>query len=73
MGRRRSEFGDPSETWPSWLAGSHVHTLPLSAHGVYLFRYVTGAGLKYYDQGSGWDCKDLGLSEPVPPVATAAA
>lgn len=49
---------------------------PTAGDGVYLFRYVADTGWKYYDQGSGWDCKDLGLSEPAPfcisdPAATA--
>ncbi|MGC5311361.1 hypothetical protein [Micromonospora zamorensis] len=34
--------------------------------GVYLFHFVAGTGWKYYDQGSGWDCKELGLTEPAP-------
>ncbi|WP_039905365.1 hypothetical protein [Micromonospora lupini] len=36
---------------------------PTAGDGVYLFRYVAGTGWKYYDQGSDWDCKDLGISE----------
>nr|WTA65515.1 hypothetical protein OHB51_23755 [Micromonospora sp. NBC_00855] len=39
---------------------------PTAGDGVYLFRYVADTGWKYYDQGSGWDCKDLGLNEPAP-------
>ncbi|MEU7974239.1 hypothetical protein AB0B48_19615 [Micromonospora sp. NPDC049089] len=39
---------------------------PTAGDGVYLFRYAAGTGWKYYDQGSGYDCKDLGLSEPAP-------
>ncbi|WP_444947883.1 hypothetical protein [Micromonospora ureilytica] len=50
---------------------------PTAGDGVYLFRQVDSTGWKYYDQGSGWDCKDLGLSEPAPfcisdPVTTTA-
>ena len=39
---------------------------PTAGDGVYLFHYTAGTGWKYYDQGSGWDCKELGLSEPAP-------
>ncbi|MEO3772038.1 hypothetical protein [Micromonospora sp. B9E7] len=39
---------------------------PTAGDGVYLFHFVAGTGWKYYDQGSGYDCKDLGLSEPAP-------
>ena len=34
--------------------------------GVYLFHYKAGTGWKYYGEGSGYDCKDLGLNEPAP-------
>ena len=34
--------------------------------GVYLFHYKDGTGWKYYGEGSGYDCKDLGLDEPAP-------
>ncbi|MFE9193032.1 hypothetical protein ACFYL6_25860 [Micromonospora sp. NPDC007208] len=49
---------------------------PTAGDGVYLFHHVAGTGWKYHDQGSDWDCKDLGLSEPAPfcvsePVKTA--
>ncbi|MCG5446011.1 hypothetical protein NIE79_004575 [Micromonospora sp. NIE79] len=39
---------------------------PTAGDGVYLFHYVTGTGWKYYGDGSGYDCKDLGLTEPAP-------
>ncbi|MGC4755417.1 hypothetical protein [Micromonospora trifolii] len=39
---------------------------PNAGDGVYLFHYVTGTGWKYYGDGSGYDCKDLGLTEPAP-------
>ncbi|MEV4495568.1 hypothetical protein AB0J84_07675 [Micromonospora arborensis] len=39
---------------------------PTAGDGVYLFHFVTGTGWKYYGDGSGYDCKDLGLSEPAP-------
>ncbi|MEU7750871.1 hypothetical protein AB0B57_21250 [Micromonospora sp. NPDC049101] len=39
---------------------------PTAGDGVYLFHYVAGAGWKYYDQGSGWDCEDLGLTASAP-------
>ncbi|MEU7614019.1 hypothetical protein [Micromonospora sp. NPDC049204] len=49
---------------------------PSTGDGVYLFHFVAGTGWKYSDQGSGWDCKELGLTEPAPfcvsdPVKTA--
>ncbi|MFI9641371.1 hypothetical protein ACIG87_15125 [Micromonospora sp. NPDC051925] len=34
--------------------------------GVYLFHYKAGTGWKYYGEGSGYDCKDLGLTESAP-------
>jgi hypothetical protein len=34
--------------------------------GVYLFKYKAGTGWRYYDQGSGIDCADLGLKRPAP-------
>jgi hypothetical protein len=51
---------------------------PTAGDGVYLFHYKSGTGWRYYDQGSGWDCKDLGLTVPAPfcisdPVATTKA
>ncbi|PYC69284.1 hypothetical protein C7C45_16520 [Micromonospora arborensis] len=39
---------------------------PTAGDGVYLFHLVTDTGWKYYGDGSGYDCKDLGLSEPAP-------
>ena len=33
---------------------------------IYLFRYTPGTGWRYHDQGTRWDCKDLGLTEPAP-------
>ncbi|WP_444947881.1 hypothetical protein [Micromonospora ureilytica] len=30
---------------------------------IYLFHYTTGTGWRFQDQGTGWDCKDLGLTE----------
>jgi len=34
--------------------------------GVYLFHYKAGTGWKYYGEGSGYDCEELGLNEPAP-------
>ena len=34
--------------------------------GVYLFKTKNGTAWRYYDQGSGWDCADLGLKSPAP-------
>ena len=31
---------------------------------VYLFHYTAGTGWRFQDQGTGWDCDDLGLTEP---------
>ena len=39
---------------------------PDTGDGVYLFHYKAGTGWKYYGDGSGYDCKDLGLNEPAP-------
>ncbi|MEU1606499.1 hypothetical protein [Micromonospora matsumotoense] len=39
---------------------------PKAGDGVYLFHFVAGTGWKYYGEGSGYDCKDLGLNEPAP-------
>ncbi len=39
---------------------------PSVGDGVYLFHYKAGTGWKYYGAGSGYDCKDLGLTEPAP-------
>ncbi|MGC4868659.1 hypothetical protein ACLQ3B_24845 [Micromonospora sp. DT53] len=39
---------------------------PTEGDGVYLFHFVAGTGWKYYGDGSGYDCKDLGLREPAP-------
>ncbi|MBW4704410.1 hypothetical protein [Micromonospora sp. RL09-050-HVF-A] len=39
---------------------------PKAGDGVYLFHYTAGTGWKYYGEGSGHDCKDLGLTVPAP-------
>ena len=39
---------------------------PNVGDGVYLFHYTAGTGWKYYGEGSGYDCKDLGLTVPAP-------
>ncbi|MGC5311363.1 hypothetical protein [Micromonospora zamorensis] len=31
---------------------------------IYLFHYEAGTGWRYQDQGTGWDCEELGLTEP---------
>lgn len=38
---------------------------PNTGDGVYLF-HKAGTGWKYYGEGSGYDCKDLGLTKPAP-------
>ncbi|MEU7981771.1 hypothetical protein AB0B63_24975 [Micromonospora sp. NPDC049081] len=32
----------------------------------YLFHYTAEVGWRYQDQGAGWDCKKLGLTQPAP-------
>ncbi|GGM11959.1 MULTISPECIES: hypothetical protein [Micromonospora] len=39
---------------------------PNVGDGVYLFRHTAGTGWKYYGEGSGYDCADLGVTEPAP-------
>ncbi|WFE63564.1 hypothetical protein [Micromonospora sp. WMMD714] len=39
---------------------------PKTGDGIYLFHHTAGTGWKYYGEGSGYDCKDLGLTEPAP-------
>ncbi|MGC4886409.1 hypothetical protein [Micromonospora sp. DT227] len=39
---------------------------PKTGDGVYLFHHTAGTGWKYYGEGSGYDCTDLGLTEPAP-------
>ncbi|MEU8327740.1 hypothetical protein [Micromonospora sp. NPDC048839] len=36
---------------------------PTAGDGWYLFHFVAGTGWKYYGDGSGYDCVDLGLKE----------
>ncbi|MFI5927760.1 hypothetical protein ACIA3K_17445 [Micromonospora sp. NPDC051543] len=31
---------------------------------IYLFHYTPGTGWRFQDQGNGWDCTELGLTEP---------
>ncbi|MCG5446009.1 hypothetical protein NIE79_004573 [Micromonospora sp. NIE79] len=47
------------ETW----AAADVRR-PDASGVIYLFHYTTGTGWRFQDQGTGWDCKDLGLTEP---------
>ncbi|MEV1155832.1 hypothetical protein AB0J27_10545 [Micromonospora chokoriensis] len=47
------------ETW----AAADVER-PDAGGVIYLFHYTTGTGWRFHDQGTGWDCKDLGLAEP---------
>ncbi|MEU8419526.1 hypothetical protein AB0C15_01440 [Micromonospora sp. NPDC048835] len=30
---------------------------------IYLFHYTPGTGWRFQDQGNGWDCKEIGLTE----------
>ncbi|MEU1602315.1 hypothetical protein [Micromonospora matsumotoense] len=32
----------------------------------YLFHYTADSGWRYQDQGTGWDCAELGLTQPAP-------
>lgn len=47
------------ETW----AAADVQRPDASAV-IYLFHYTAGTGWRFHDQGTGWDCRDLGLTEP---------
>ncbi|WP_410816440.1 hypothetical protein [Micromonospora sp. 050-3] len=47
------------ETW----AAADVQR-PDASGVIYLFHYTAGTGWRFQDQGTGWDCKDLGLTEP---------
>ncbi len=37
-----------------------------AADGFYLFHYTAGPGWRFYGEGSGYECKELGLTEPAP-------
>jgi len=52
------------ECWKGWATADPEGPTP--GDGVYLFRYQNGTGWRYHSQGSGYDCKDLGINEPAP-------
>ncbi len=39
---------------------------PTGGNVRYLFHYTTATGWRYNDQGTTWNCKDLGLTQPAP-------
>ncbi|MCG5468301.1 hypothetical protein LADH09A_002161 [Micromonospora sp. LAH09] len=47
------------ETW----AAADVQR-PDAGGVIYLFHYTAGTGWRFQEQGTGWDCGDLGLTEP---------
>ncbi|MEU1587275.1 hypothetical protein [Micromonospora sp. NPDC005710] len=47
------------ETW----AAADVQRADASSV-IYLFHYTAGTGWRFQDQGNGWDCKALGLTQP---------
>jgi hypothetical protein len=50
-----------AETW----AAAAVKR-PAGGNVRYLFHYTTGAGWRYHEQGTEWDCRELGLTQPAP-------
>ena len=52
------------ECWKGWATVDPEGPTP--GDGVYLFRYKSSTGWRYHSQGSGYDCKDLGINEPAP-------
>jgi hypothetical protein len=55
-------FGDV-QCVKDWAGASPQGPGPGAA---YLFHHKAGTGWKYYGEGTGYDCKDLGLTEPAP-------
>lgn len=52
------------ECWKGWATADPKG--PSQGDGFYLFQYKTGSGWRYHSQGSGYDCKDLGIKEQAP-------
>ena len=52
------------ECWKGWATADPEGPTP--GDGIYLFHYKPGVGWRYHSQGSGYDCKDLGIHEPSP-------
>ncbi|MEW2428613.1 hypothetical protein AB0877_11410 [Micromonospora sp. NPDC047644] len=50
---------DCVETW----AAADVQR-PDASGVIYLFHCTAGTGWRFHDQGTGWDCTDLGLTVP---------
>ncbi|GIM93260.1 hypothetical protein [Paractinoplanes toevensis] len=50
-----------AETW----AAADVKR-PTGGNVRYLFHYTTDTGWRYHEQGTDWDCKELGLTQPAP-------
>ena len=50
-----------AETW----AAADVQR-PAAGNIRYLFHYTTGTGWRYHEQGTGWTCGELGLTQPAP-------
>jgi len=53
------------ECWRVWATADPQG--PTAGDGIYLFRYKAGTGWRYHSQGSGYDCKDLGITSGNPP------
>ena len=52
------------ECWKGWATADPKG--PGQGDGFYLFHYKPGTGWRYDSQGSGYDCKDLGIKEEAP-------
>ncbi|MCG5438087.1 hypothetical protein [Micromonospora foliorum] len=52
----------PVECVEAWAAADVER--PAAGGVIYLFHYTAGTGWRYHDQGPGWNCADLGLTEP---------
>lgn len=50
-----------AETW----AAADVKR-PTGGNVRYLFHYTAGTGWRFHEQGTEWDCQDLGLTRPAP-------
>lgn len=53
------------ECWKGWATADPEGPTP--GDGVYLFQYKAGPGWRYHSQGSGFQCKDLGITSGNPP------
>lgn len=50
-----------AETW----AAAEVKR-PAAGNIRYLFHFTAGTGWRYQEQGTGWSCKELGITQPSP-------